>query len=279
VKYILKFLILSAACICASQLARAQETPPGKVLVPAASMAPARRPQFVQLFGTCSMELAPTKAVIVGGVAAGGLKPTEAAAQLDKQLELIRKYVAEQHGQLHLLERARTAKNPSANGRETPDPPFQEVQRLEVAFATDAPIDAILDRLMELGLDRFGENVLNTNNSRREAVVRFRLLDWDSKMLDLQNRCTADAWKKWCATDAAKSVCGSELPPADLQLAFFNVHSAETVLYPDGSVRRWEFNFSPQQRKLEPPDLLGNIGIHLDGTANLNYYYTRDEKP
>jgi hypothetical protein len=36
------------------------------------------------------------------------LKPTEAAAQLERQLELIRKSIVEQHGQLLLLERART---------------------------------------------------------------------------------------------------------------------------------------------------------------------------
>jgi hypothetical protein len=225
------------------------------------------------------MELAPAKAVVVGGVAAGGLKPTEAAAQLDKQVEMIRKYVEEQHGRLQLLERVRTAKNPSPNGRETPDPPFQEVQRLEAAFAADAPLDAILDRLIELGLDRFGENVLNPNNSRREPVVRFRIADWDDKMRDLQNRCTANAWKNWCDTDAAKDICHSDTPPADLQLQFFNVHSVETVLYPDGGVRRWDFNVTPQQRTLDPPDLLGNITLHLNGRVNLNYSYTREEKP
>ena len=241
-------------------------------------MGAARGPQFVQLFGTCSLGLVPAKAVIVGGVATAGLKPTEAAAELDKQLEIIRKYVEEQHGQLQLLERARTVKNPSPNGRETPEPPFQEVQRLEAVFAADAPLDKILDRLIELGLDRFGENVLN-NNPRREPVVRFRVADWDAKMHDLQNQCTADAWKKWCATVSAKDVCHSDSPPPDLQLQFFNVHSVETVLYPDGGTRRWDFNFSPHQPILEPPDLLGNITLHLNGTVNLNYYYTREEKP
>jgi hypothetical protein len=274
-----KFLVLSAACICVSRLAWAQEMPPGKVAIASPWMGAPRGPQYAQLFGTCSLELAPTKAVIVGGVAAAALKPTDAAAQLDKQLDLIRKYVEEQHGQLKLLERARTVKNPPPNAPDAHDPPFQEVQRLEAAFAADAPLDAILDRLIELGLDRFGENVLNTNNSRREPVVRFRVTDWEAKMRKFQDQCTADAWKKWCDTDAAKDVCHSDVPPPDLQLQFFNVHSVESVLYPDGGVRPWNFSFSPRQPILEPPDLLGVVSLHLNGSVNLNYSYTREEKP
>jgi len=207
------------------------------------------------------------------------LKPTEAAAQLDKQLDAIRQFVEEQHGQLQLLERARTVKNPPLNGPESHDPPFQEVQRLEAAFAADASLDTILDRLMELGLDRYGENVLNINNARREPVVRFRIADWDAKMTKLQELCTLDAWKKWCATEVAKGACHTEIPPADLQLQFFSVHSVETVLHPDGSVRRWDFNFTPHQHILEPPDLLGNITLHLNANANLNYSYLAEEKP
>jgi hypothetical protein len=277
-KRLLEFLVLAAMCLCGSRFAWAQETPPGKVAF-APWMGPPRGPQFAQLFGTCSLEIVPAKAVIVGGVAVAALKPTEAAAQLDKQLDAIRKYVEEQHGQLQLLERVRTVKNPPPNGPESHDPPFQEVQRLEVAFAADAPLDAILDRLMELGLDRYGENVLNTNNARREPIVRFRIADWDAKMRKLQEQCTLDAWKKWCATGLAKGVCHSEIPPADLQLQSFNVHSVESVLYPDGGVRPWNFSFSPHQPILEPPDLLGNVSVHLNGNVNLNYSYTLEEKP
>lgn len=277
-KRLLEFLVLAAMCLRASRFACAQETPPAKVAI-GPWMGPPRGPQFAQLFGTCSLDIVPARAVIVGGVAVAALKPTEAAAQLDKQLDAIRKYVEEQHGQLQLLERARTVKNPPLNGPESHDPPFQEVQRLEASFTADAPLDTILDHLMELGLDRYGENVLNINNSRREPVVRFRIADWDAKMSKLQEQCTLDAWKKWCATDLAKSVCHSEIPPADLQLQFFSVHSVETVLHPDGSVRRWDFNFSPHQHISEPPDLLGNVSLHLNANVNLNYSYTVEEKP
>ncbi|MGA8223106.1 MAG: SIMPL domain-containing protein [Candidatus Acidiferrales bacterium] len=271
--------MLFAACGCASWLAWAQETPPAKVvLVPQRTFYP-RPAQFAQLTGTCSMEVAPAEAVIVGGIAVDALKPTEAAAQVDRQLESIRKYVEEQHGHLELLERARTVLNPPPNGAQLREPPFQEVQRLEAKFAADAPIDAILDRLIELGLDRFGENVMNINGSRRETVVRFRIADWDARMHDLQDRCLADAWKKWCATDAAKDVCHSDKPPAEIQMQYFNVRSAETSLYPEGGARRLEINIAPHQRTADPPDLSGNITLHLNGSATWNYSYNGEEKP
>jgi hypothetical protein len=276
---LLKLMVLLAACACVSRLAWAQETAPVIVSVPGPRVDFPRAPQFAQLMGTCSLEVKPTEAVIVGGVAVGGLKPTEAGAQLDKQLEIIRKYVEEQHGHLQVMERARTVRNPLPNGADMHEPPYQVVQRLEAKFDANAPMDTILDRMIELGLDRFGENVMNTNGSRRETVVRFRFADWDGKMRDLQDRCTADAWKKWCETAAAKGVCHSEAPPAEIQLQYFNVRSVEMVLHPDGGTRRWEFNYAPHQRAADAPDLVGNISVHLNGNATLNYSYTREEKP
>src|SRR5208282_1652427 len=72
---LLKLPVLCAACICVSQLAWAQEAAPARALVPTPWMGAAHGPQYVQLFGTCSLEVTPTEAVIVGGVAVEALKP------------------------------------------------------------------------------------------------------------------------------------------------------------------------------------------------------------
>src|SRR6516165_6470827 len=56
----------------------------------------------------------------------------------------------------------------------------------------------LMQRLIELGLDRFGDNVLNSGGSRRSAVVVFRFDDFDAKLRDLEKQCVADAWKQWC---------------------------------------------------------------------------------
>jgi len=225
-----------------------------------------------QLTGSCTAEIAPDKAFIVGGVSSSAVEPEDAAAQLDKQLAAIRSYVEDNHGHLELMERVRTLKNPSQQPNRNADnePPFEVVQRLQADFPASAPVDAILQKLIELGLDRFGDNILN-NYQRREAVIRFRITDFDAKMQAMQDACTADAWTRFCKT-AEPSDCPSPKPPANLDLLSFNVRSEESLLRPDGGGSMpWQFNYNRAQRAPEPQDLLGNVTVHLDGNILLNY--------
>src|SRR6266481_4860398 len=148
----LSALALAITCLCAIPLARVQEQVP-------AGMNTARLAHRgslpAQLFGSCTGEIAPSRAIIAGGVAVQGLKPLDTSADLDKQMAAIAKYVEENHGKLILLERVRTVKNPPPNGSSDPGQPFEIVQRLHVELPVSAPVDAILQRLLELGLDRF----------------------------------------------------------------------------------------------------------------------------
>jgi hypothetical protein len=227
--------------------------------------------QFFQLSGTCSRPASPGVAVILGGIAASALKPVEAVDQLDQHLKAIRDYVEENHGRLRLLERVRTIANPPPNrsGGER-ELPFQVVQRLQAEFSADAPVDRILQRLIELGLDRFGDNVLNGNGSRREAVILFRFQDFDAEMRELQKQCIADAWKQWCETPGSAPACPSE-PPAALQVQVFTVRSAEKLLRPEGGAQYWQFSYTNAQRAGEPLELMDNITVHLSGTILLTY--------
>ena len=226
-------------------------------------------PQFFQLTGTCAMAAAPDIAVISGGIASAALKPIDAVAQLDKHLGIIQAYLEEAHGRLRLMERVRTLMNPSSNPNER-ELPFQVVQRLYAEFPADAPVDAIMQRLIELGLDRFGDNVLNSGGSRRSAVIVFRFDDFDAKLRDLEKQCVADAWKQWCV--AQTSACPSEQPPAQLQLQFFTVRSTERLLRPDsGGAQYWQFTYTPAQRSAEPLEMLGNVVVHFRGTITLTY--------
>jgi hypothetical protein len=235
-------------------------------------------PLFAQLYGSCTGEVAPTVAIIAGGVAVYGIKPVDAADNLDKQLDAIRKYVEENHGKLVLLERVRTLKNPAFNGSSDTGPPFEIVQRLHVELPVSAPVDAVLQRLLELGLDRFGETVLATNNRREEAVL-FRIGNLDSALHEMQNRCIGDAWKNWCATDSATTVCKSGAPPSNFQLANFSARSDEEVLLPGSGAGYWQVTLARGQDPRPPRDLLGNITLHLTGTIFLNFSYPREEKP
>ena len=233
-----------------------------------------RTTQVYQMAGTCSIEVRPDAAVIVGGVAAGGLLPIEAVDKLEKQLALVRGYLDSNRGQLQLLERVRTLRNSPARPQDA-EPPFQVVQRLRAELPVNAPIDQILQRLIELGLDRFGDDVLNTGGSRREPVVRFVIRDLDAKLNDLQQSCAAAAWKAWClATPDAGGICAGDRPPAALQVQNFNVQSEDKVLRPDGGVNYWRFNVSRGQRSGERPELLGNVPLRL--TGNLYAVYRRE---
>jgi Protein of unknown function (DUF541) len=230
-----------------------------------------RPSEYLQVSATCSMEVSPDRAVILGGVSSAALKPTDAVEQLDKELALMKSYVTEKHGEMQVMERVRTLKTPQP-GREESEPPYQVVQRLQVVLPADAPVDAVLQKLIELGFDRFGDNILNNNNNRREAVVRFRVTNFEAEMKGFEDRCTADAWRQFCNPPTATRNCPSQTPPSDLDLQAFNVHSKESLLRPDGISAPWQVNFSRGQRSPEPQDLLGNVTVHLEGNIALTYH-------
>ena len=230
--------LLAIALLSTTSPSVAQETPkpttastPATVVTRATPLQIAQGPLFAQLYGSCTGEVAPTVAIIAGGVAVYGIKPVDAADNLDKQLDAIRKYVKKPR-QAGPPRARRTLKNPAFNGSSDTGPPFEIVQRLHVELPVTAPVDTVLQRLLELGLDRFGETVLATNNRREEAVL-FRIGNLDSALHEMQNRCIGDAWKNWCATAPPTTACKSDAPPSNFQLANFSARSDEEVCCPD----------------------------------------------
>jgi hypothetical protein len=221
-----------------------------------------------ELTGSCAVNIAPDRAVVLGGVAADAMLPLPAIEQLDKQVDAIRGLVAEHHGTLELLERVRTVKTPSPGARE-PELPFQVVQRLQATFPAKAPVDAILQRMIEMGLDRFGDAVLGTDGSSRQTAVRFRVTNLEARLDGLLQRCMADAWRTWCAGPESTEACATDRPPEDLKVQSFSVRSVEKVLRPDGGVGYWEFTSSPVQRRPRPFELLGDVSVHLTGNLVL----------
>jgi len=268
-------LVLAATCLCAASSARAQEQ--ASVGIPTARMVP-RGSIPAQLFGSCTGEIAPSIAIIAGGVAVQGLKPLDTSADLDKQMAAIAKYVEENHGKLILLERVRTLKNPPPNGSTDTAQPFEIIQRLHVELPVSAPVDVILQRLLELGLDRFGEAVAAANNRREEAVL-YRVTDVDSFTHAMQQRCVADAWKTWCSTAAPKDACKSADPSPDLENLNFNARSDEQILMPGVAVTYWTLSSFRGAPRNPSKDLLGNITVHFTGSVSGMYRIQPEEKP
>ncbi|HEY1924306.1 MAG TPA: SIMPL domain-containing protein [Candidatus Acidoferrum sp.] len=271
----LSSLALAVTCLCAASPARAQEQPNAGLttarLIPRGSLP-------VQLFGSCAGEIAPSMAIIAGGVAVQGLKPLDTSADLEKQMAAIAKYVEENHGKLILLERVRTLKNPAPYGSSDPGQPFEIIQRLHVELPTSAPVDAILQHLLELGLDRFGETVLSANGHREEAVL-YRVADLDSFTHAMEQHCIADAWKTWCSTAAAKDACKTADPPPDLENLTFTARSDEQVLIPGIAATYWTLSSFRGAPRSPSKDLLGNITVHFSGSVSAMYRIPPDEKP
>jgi hypothetical protein len=271
--------------VCATRLALGAALALGGALVastcPQASGQEAEfNPRQVHfLSGGCTMKLSPDRALIAGGVSSSALKPSDAVDQLEKELGLMKNFVAEKHGELRLMERVRTVKNPQP-GRTDTEAPFQVVQRIQVTIPADAPVDAILEKLIELGMDRFGDNILN-NFNRRGAVIRFQISDFDQRMNDFEQSCTIDSWKQWCAKGAGvdEKACDSPKPPANLEVQSFNVRSKEKLMRADGATAIWQWSYNRGgQRPPEPPELLGNMTVQLEGVLNLTIQ-TENENP
>ena len=281
-----RLALLAIAVICAASAASAQEQIPSDASsTPAVAVRGLTSARIVphgslpaQLFGSCTGEIAPLVAIIAGGVALQGLQPLDTSADLDKQIAAITKYVDDNHGKLVLLERVRTLKNPAPNGSSDTGQPFEIIQRLHVELPVSAPIDAILQRLLELGLDRFGETVLSANGHREEAVL-YRVSDVDLFAHAMEQRCVADAWKTWCSTTAPKDACKTADPPQDLENLSFNARSDEQVLMPGVAANYWLLNSFRGSPHNPSKDLLGNITVHFTGSVAATYRIPQDEKP
>jgi hypothetical protein len=220
--------------------------------------------------GECEADLKPSVAVISGGVATSALKPTAAAAQLDKQLALLQAYVQQNQGTLKELERVRMIHTEGSNNGQPRDPEFQVAQRFHAEFPVDALMDRLLEHMMELGMDRFGESMAFPEYRQSIVVVHYDIQGFEKQLTQIQERCMTEAWKRWCSAATEKNAdCSSPTPPGSLQIQSFNLRSTEKVMHADGPPEYININYSAYQPRSAPPELLGNVPIHFVGNIVL----------
>lgn len=225
----------------------------------------------ITIAGECAADLKPSAAVISGGVATSALKPSAAVAQLEKQLALLQAYVQQNQGTLRELERVRMIHTEGANNGQPRDPEFQVAQRFHAEFPVDAPVDRLLEHMMELGMDRFGENMAFPEYRQSIVVVHYDISGFEKQLTEIRERCVAEAWKRWCAAATEKNAdCSSPTPPGSLQIQSFNLRSTEKVMRVDGPPEYINLTYSPYQPQSAAPDLLGNVPIHFVGNIVLN---------
>jgi hypothetical protein len=227
----------------------------------------------VNIAGNCEAELRPAKAVISGGVAVSTLKPSSAVDQLDKQMVLIRDYVRENQGKLKELERVRIVHTEGSVNGQPRDPSYQLVQRIRAEFPVDASIDNIFEHLMELGLDRFGDNMSPSESRQSIVVIRYEMDNFEEQLRQIRDGCTREAWKRWCVSVGAKSLsCKAGDLPESLQLQSLNLRSTEKLMRGEGPADYYRISITSYQsgQQISPPELLGNVSLHLVGTISLN---------
>jgi hypothetical protein len=194
-----------------------------------------------------------------------------AATQLDKQLALLQAYVQQNQGALKELERVRLIHTEGSNNGQPRDPEFQVAQRFHAEFPVDASIDRLLEHMIELGMDRFGENMAFPEYRQSIVVVHYDISGFEKQLTHVRERCMAEAWKQWCAAATEKNAdCSSPNPPGSLQIQSFNLRSTEKVMHADGPPEYININYSAYQPRSAPPELLGNVPIHLVGNIVLS---------
>jgi len=262
-----------AACLIAavaSLPAAADQAPGGaeaRILIH-----PARSPA-VHIAHACTGEARPDRVVIAGGMSAEAVRPTEAQARLDRQIVELRKLAATHDGEVLLLERLRAART----SRERQDaraepPPFLLLQRLEVSLPAKVDVDAILERALQLGLDRFGSGVrVEHIETNPRIVVRYRFSALARELDALHERCREEAIGHWCSGPQAEAELCRLPPPARASRFATQQMSVQTqaLLMEHGGVTRYRLTlpWAPDQLSMVEP--LGELAVRFEGTLHL----------
>ncbi len=147
----------------------------------------------------CRGTVAPSAAVVAVGMTAEGLKPADVQQQLDRQLAAVDELAKGHGGTVRRLERLRAVRGLEAPGQSDPKAPFVVLQRLEIELPIAAPIDEILDRLLLLGVDRFGNEMKLEDQVRgAKLVALYRFDGLGERLQGILAECRKQGYRSWC---------------------------------------------------------------------------------
>ena len=225
---LLALATLPFATACASVRSTATTQQPAAVAIPTPSAAPSAHVQqalYRPIVGTCRATIRPDRAVIVGGMSASGIKPTETSMRLDRQLDVLKALADEENATLRLVERVRAARPSSSRSRrgEQPEPePYVVVQRIELETEVGADIDRLLERTLQTGLDRYGSTAgIDARTAGSQPLVVYRFSELDALVRSTHDECRHSAVSNWCEAHAGAEAdaCVAALEAPELHLA------------------------------------------------------------
>ncbi len=225
--------------------------------------------------GTCNITLRPDKAVIAGGMSVESVMPGEAREKLDTQVEVLKAYVEKQGGQYVPLERVR-AVNPAQGGRHgemAEAMPFLSIQRMELEFPVATDIDAVLEKVLQLGMDRYGNQMtLHRSGGQPQIIVRYRFSGVEENINSLIDSCKHSAVVSWCEAEGrlmGHRWCDDEKPERRFVVKNMNLQS-QPVMQENGYVNALSLYYSGGNLNVPRLELMGNIELKLKGAISLS---------
>lgn len=278
---LLSSVIMALALGCASVPSN-ERTPESPASPPASTGDPpafARRAWERPITAACRATVRPDRAVIVGGISASGIKPSETAERLQRQLDVLETVASQHEATLRRVERVRaarlssvrSARVSSARTRDDEADPYVVIQRIELEVAADADVDLLLDRALQVGLDRYGISAgIGGRSAAAQPLVVYRFSDFDEMVGGLHTRCRETAIRAWCEaqadTDAA--ACSAALHAREAVLV------TEQLLLTSQQVARADGSFGPVQlswpfEAAAPIELGGDTELRFSGAITL----------
>lgn len=220
----------------------------------------------------CSGDVRPDRAVVVGGVTAESVKPSEAKEQIEKQLQAIQTYVSQHDGTVHLMERVRAVRGDPHDARnpKMEELPFVVIQRLEVDFPLDVDIDSVLERLLQLGLDRYGRSVRPTSRSNTPTVVvHYRFSRLAEELKSMHQQCKARALQQWCEANTRANehdACTRAITGFAHRLITQRLMlQSQPVLREQGMISPIQISYPWNEAQLSTIELVGDVPLRLHG--------------
>ncbi|MES2296413.1 MAG: SIMPL domain-containing protein [Pseudomonadota bacterium] len=166
---------------------------------------------------SCSTSITPDRFVVSGGISAQSVGPKEGSEQIARQLAAMRVFITSKGGTLIVGERLRAARNPERDGGST-KLPFIQVQRIEAEFPNDAEADELIERMLKLGMDRYGKEAGLSENGREFKVLSaFRFAQLDQALAGALASCVRQAAQRECGAQALACAAQARVVAANAQ--------------------------------------------------------------
>lgn len=228
----------------------------------------ARRKAGSRINEICEGVISPDQVVIPAGLSVESNNPIQGRDDLQNQMEEIQGLVKAKGGSVVVLEKVRLIRkldHPS-NRKHNQKLPYLILQRLELVFPTTVDIDEVLERLLELGVDRFGKTISpQRTNSNHQVVVYYRFSNLVELLNGVRTACTAKAVMKWCQHDSNEFPLPECLETGtDLETQFTTLSfqlMSQPVMVQGYRSNPLNFSYPWQPKKLNKVELFGNVSL------------------